>query len=128
MKTVLVTEILCGGKYSRGNGELISSCYLTYFIIHILFLYYFIYILLYFSRLILPFPPPPFSLSSFWPSFIPIIFNRTRQRERETISIQHLNDDPKRKKTMLAIGKISIQKIEYSEFCKGINTKETRIG
>lgn len=125
VKTILITEILCGGKYSRGNGELVSSCYLTYFIIHILFLYYFIYILLYFSRLILPFPPPPFSLSS----FIPIIFNRTRQKERETISIQHLNDDPKRKKLCLQLVKFQfVQKIEYSEFCKGINTKETRIG
>lgn len=118
VKTVLVTEILCGGKYSRGNGELVSSCYLTYFIIHILFLYYFIYILLYFSRLILPFPPPPFSLSSFWPSFIPIIFNRTRQRERETISIQHLNDDPKRKKLCLQLVKFQFKRLNTANFVK----------
>lgn len=118
VKTVLVTEILCGGKYSRGNGELVSSCYLTYFIIHILFLYYFIYILLYFSRLILPFPPPPFSLSSFWPSFIPIIFNHTRQRKRETISIQHLNDDPKRKKLCLQLVKFQFKRLNTANFVK----------
>lgn len=118
VKTVLVTEILCGGKYSRGNGELVSSCYLTYFIIHILFLYYFIYILLYFSRLILPFPPPPFSLSSFWPSFIPIIFNRTRQKEREIISIQHLNDDPKRKKLCLQLVKFQFKRLNTANFVK----------